>query len=309
MENKSHAFLAGVFTLALGLAILFALFWLGGTHESMRDYVVVTKQNVGGLNPQSQVRYRGIRVGKVTDIRLDPLDRSNILIGISISEDVPLTTNTVAKLGYQGITGLSHILLEEDEEGNAEPLGVEQGKLPRITMMPSMFETLGETGSSTLLRANELMASANAMFNEENRRRFSASLANLEAASGSLGPTLENLNGTLVQVRKVLDDENVGHLKSAAAEIRPLLADTRLLIGKMQAATDKLDVAIGDPAANGTAALMPRLNEMASEFSLTARQLSRVLRIVEDAPQSLVFGAPALPPGPGEPGFAGQEVK
>ena len=83
----------------------------------------------------------------------------------------------------------------------------------------------------------------------------------------------------------------------------PLLADTRVLIGKMQATTDKLDVAIGDASAGGTSALMPRLNELATDFSMTSRQLSRVLRILEDTPQGLVFGVPALLPGPGEPGF------
>jgi phospholipid/cholesterol/gamma-HCH transport system substrate-binding protein len=48
---------------------------------------------------------------------------------------------------------------------------------------------------------------------------------------------------------------------------------------------------------------MPRLNELATDFSLTSRQLSRVLRILEDSPQGLVLGVPAAPPGPGEPGF------
>ena len=83
MENKSHAFVAGLFTLLLMLAALLAFFWLGGSHETTHDYIVVTKQQVSGLNPQSQVRYRGIRIGKVTDIRLDPVDRDNILIFIS----------------------------------------------------------------------------------------------------------------------------------------------------------------------------------------------------------------------------------
>lgn len=308
MENKSHAFVAGLFVLLLGAAVLLAFFWLGGTHETTHDYIVVTKQNVGGLNPQSQVRYRGIRIGKVTDIRLDPVDRDNILIAISIHEGIPLVRSTVAKLGYQGVTGLAHIALDEDGN-NDEVIPPNDQNPPRIPMQPSLIETLGETGSETLARTRELVGNANALFNEENRRRFSSSLANLEAASLSLKPTLDNLNGTLLQVRKVLDDQNVAHLKQAAAEVGPLLADTRLLIGKMQAATDKLDIAIGDPAANGTAALMPRLNEMASEFSQTSRQFSRVLRLVEDAPQSLVFGAPAMPPGPGEPGFSASEAK
>ena len=92
MENKLYAFAAGLFALLLGLAAIFALYWLGGSHDEAHDYIVVTQQNIGGLNPQAQVRYRGIRVGKVSDIRLDPDDYSNILVTISVSDNVPLTT-------------------------------------------------------------------------------------------------------------------------------------------------------------------------------------------------------------------------
>jgi phospholipid/cholesterol/gamma-HCH transport system substrate-binding protein len=48
---------------------------------------------------------------------------------------------------------------------------------------------------------------------------------------------------------------------------------------------------------------MPRLSELASDFSATSRQLGRVLRLLEDSPQGLVFGVPGAAPGPGEPGF------
>lgn len=307
MENKSHAFVAGLFALLLGLAALAALYWLGGTREETHDYVVVTKQNIGGLNPQAQVRYRGIRVGKVSDIRLDPDDYANILVTISVNEDVPLTHGTVAKLNYQGVTGLAHILLLETGK-DSEPLVPDDDKPPRITMIPSLFDELGETGAATLRQARQLMVSANAMLNEKNARHLTATLANLEAASGSMKPALDNLNGTLVQVRKLLDDRNLKNLSQAAGEVGPLLADTRVLVGRMQATTDRLDVAIGD-ASSGAAGLMPRLNELAGDFSLTSRQLSRVLRILEDAPQGLVFGAPAQSPGPGEAGFAAEGGK
>ncbi len=303
MENKSHALIAGVFALLLGAAALLALVWLRGSEDNLREYVVVTKQNIGGLNPQAQVRYRGIRVGKVTDIRLDPEDTSNILITISVTDDLPLTRGTVAKLAYQGVTGIAHVLLI-DTGKNPEPLVADHGKPPRIAMIPSLLEEIGDSGSATLRQVQEVMASANALLNEENRRRFSATLANLESASGSMKPAVDNLNATLTQVRKLLDDRNVQNLSKASAEIGPLLADTRLLIGKMQLATDKLDVAIGDAAAGGTSALMPRLNELATDISTASRQLSRVLKLLEDSPQGLVFGVPSASPGPGEAGFS-----
>lgn len=308
MENKSHALVAGLFAILLLAAGLFAIYWLGGVKDSTNDYIVVTRQNIGGLNPQAQVRYRGIRVGKVSDIRLDPEDPANILITISISQDVPLTQGTVAKLNYQGVTGLAHILLLENGR-STEPLRPDAAKPPRIAMIPSLLDELGETGSATLREARQVLASLDAVLNAENRRHLTATLANLETASASMKPALDNLNMTLLQMRKLLDERNVANLSAAVGEVGPLLAETRVAIGKMQVAADKFDVAIGDPSANGAAALMPRLNEMAKDFSLTARQLSRVLRILEDSPQGLVFGAPALPPGPGEPGFAAERER
>lgn len=302
MENKSHALAAGLFALLLGVAGLLAIYWLGGSGDTTHDYVVVTKQNIGGLNPQAQVRYRGIRVGKVSDIRLDPDDISNILVTISVSEDVPLTTGTVAKLNYQGVTGLAHILLLETGK-DVTPLAPNDDFPPRITMIPSLLDELGEAGAATLKQARQLMANANGVLDEENRAHLKATLANLEAVSRSLKPTVDQLNVTLAQVNKVMNDRNVRQFSSALGEAGPLMSDARILIGKMQLATDRFDVAIGDASAGGTSALMPRLNELATDFSQTSRQLSRVLRILEDTPQGLVFGAPAQMPGPGESGF------
>lgn len=303
MENKSHAFVAGLFVLLLGAAVLLAFYWLGGGQESTRELVVVTKQNIGGLNPQAQVRYRGIRVGKVSDIRLDPDDISNILITVEIKDDVPVTRGTIAKLNYQGVTGLAHILLLETGK-SVEPLLSAYGNPPRIQMLPSLFEELSESGAATLRQARQVMTSLSSMLDETNRQHLASSLANLNGASASLKPALDNLNGTLEQTRKLLGDANLQKLSQAAGEVGPLLAESRQLVGTMQTAAERLDLAIGDASAQGVAALVPRLHDLASDVSATTRQLNRVLRTLEETPHGLVFGTPALPPGPGEAGFA-----
>jgi phospholipid/cholesterol/gamma-HCH transport system substrate-binding protein len=50
---------------------------------------------------------------------------------------VPLTTGTVAKLTYQGVTGLAHILLLETGK-DSQPLQPNDEDPPRITMIPSL---------------------------------------------------------------------------------------------------------------------------------------------------------------------------
>ena len=301
MENKSHAFIAGLFVIVLALAGTAALFWFGGKKELTRDYVVVTKQNVTGLNPQAQVRYRGIRVGKVSDIRLDPDDVRNILITIVVAEEVPVTRGTTAKLGFQGSTGLAHILLEET--GKDTTLLEDDDPPPRIAMVPSLIDELGDSGADALRQARQFLTNASEVLNPANRAKFSALLANAEGFSGQIKPTLDNLNATLVQVRALLNDENLKKLAATAEQAGPLLAETRELVKHLAVTSEKLDGAIGDASGNGAASLMPRLHQLSTDVSVTSKQLSRVLRLIEDTPQALVFGAPPLPPGPGEPGF------
>ncbi len=62
-----------------------------------------------------------LTVGKVENIRLDPKDSHTILIRISVDKDLPLTKNAYAQLGYQGLTGLAFVQLN-DEGGEAERL-------------------------------------------------------------------------------------------------------------------------------------------------------------------------------------------
>lgn len=303
MENKAHAFAAGLFVLILGACALLAVFWLGGIQDKTNDYVVVTKQNIGGLNPQAQVRYRGIRVGKVSDIRLDPEDYTNILITISVRDDVPLTHGTVAKLNYQGVTGLAHILLLETGKDKT-PLAPNDEEPPHIQMLPSMLDELSEMGVASMRQVQLLVSNLNALLNDQNRQHLGQTMANLDAASGQVKPAIEQLNLSLRQIAKLLSEDNLASVQRTTKELGPLLADTRRLLGSMQATTEKLDGAIGEASGAGTAALVPRLNDMATDISATSRQLGRLLRILEESPQGLVFGTPELPPGPGEPGFA-----
>ena len=60
------------------------------------------------------MRYRGVTVGKVENIRLDPEKLQTILIRIAVDRDLPLTKNAYAQLGYQGLTGLAFVQLNDD---------------------------------------------------------------------------------------------------------------------------------------------------------------------------------------------------
>ena len=149
MENRSHALIAGLFTLLLGLSAVAALWWFGGRQEINNEYLVTSTRNVTGLTVQAQVHFRGIRVGKVESIKLDPNNVRTTLIRISVSKDIPISRGTTAKLGFQGVTGIAHVLLEDSGRDPA-PLLAERGELPRIAMQDSLVDELTDVGSDTL---------------------------------------------------------------------------------------------------------------------------------------------------------------
>ncbi len=307
MENRSHALIAGLFALFLGLSAVAALWWFGGKREASDDFMVVTTRNVTGLNAQAQVRYRGVRVGRVEAIDLDRADVSRTLIRIRIREGIPITRGTVAKLGYQGVTGIAHILLEET--GNDPTLLVAVGDLPpQIPMQDSLMQELSDAGTEALRSARELLASINQMLGSENQQKISRTLAHLEKTSG-------NAQEISAQLKSVLSAENIQRLNSTlaraeqtAGQAAPFFAEARGLVARWQTVGEKLDLVLGDPASGGAGALLPKVEELTVELSSTSRHLSRVLMMIEESPQSLIFGG-LKAPGPGEAGFIAPNIQ
>ena len=302
MENRSYALITGVFLLILGAAAAAALWWFSGPREETRRYVVETQDNVTGLNVQAQVRYRGIRVGKVESIRLDPANAQLTLIEISVPRSIPVTRGTIAKLGQQGVTGIAYILLEDDGR-DTTPLPV-AGKGARIVMQDSLIQELTDVGGDVLRQARDLLSGVNDLLRPENRQMASQTLANIEASSRHVRKVSEQLQQALNPEAMRRIDSTLRHAEQTVAQAAPFFAEARELVASLQTASGKFEAALGDSNSGGMGALLPHLNDLTVELSMTAQQLSRVLRMLEESPQSLIFGNRNARPGPGEAGFA-----
>ena len=74
MERKAHYALIGLFTFAVVAGAFGFVFWLhhsSGKKQSVA-YRVIFDSSVSGLQVGGNVLFNGIRVGEVTDLRLDP---------------------------------------------------------------------------------------------------------------------------------------------------------------------------------------------------------------------------------------------
>ncbi len=306
MENRAHAVAAGIFTIVLGLAAAFAVWWFSGNREATKEYVLVTTNSVTGLNAQATVRYRGIRAGRVNAIGLDPNDARNILVTIEIDSDIPVTRSTTARLATQGVTGLAYVQLEDSGASN-EGLS---GELARIPMTGSATDALADTAVDVLAQTRTLLARMEGLLDDENLARISVTLKNLESASAGLDQRVRDLGPLLADARRAFDDKNISRLRTILANVEkasgqatPIANELRTLLGSLQAVARRLDAAGADAAGEFVGNTLPRANSLLHELATTSRQLTRVLTELEDAPQSLVFGRVPPRPGPGEAGF------
>ncbi len=306
MENRSHALAAGIFTILLGLAAAVGIWWLGQTDESTTNYILVTKRNVNGLNVQAQVRYRGIRAGKVEAIEQDDADPRLILVRINLDNRYRLTRGTTAELGYQGVTGLAYVQIEDDGS-SAEPLVSKEGEPARIELRPTLFDTLGDKAGVIVDQISAVALRLGKVLDEKNAQNLSRTLDNMASASDGL----REMPRILAAAREVLSDANLrslrqilAHVEKTAGEAAPLAAEMRELVKNMGSLSRRFEQVAGSAGDELSAATLPRANALMQELATNSRQLSRVLEGLDDNPQMLLFGRGAAAPGPGEAGFS-----
>ncbi len=75
MESKAFALWTGLFVIALLAALAAVVIWMSGVRQGERvEYTLLSRQSVSGLNREAAVQYRGIPVGKVVELGIDPAD-------------------------------------------------------------------------------------------------------------------------------------------------------------------------------------------------------------------------------------------
>ncbi|SEO76590.1 MlaD family protein [Nitrosovibrio sp. Nv6] len=295
MENRAHALAAGLFVILLSAAVAVAAMWFSGDTMTRDKYLLVSEFPVTGLNSQATVRYRGVTVGKVENIRLDPQDSHTILIRIAVDRDLPLTRNTYAQLGYQGLTGLAYVQLN-DEGGEAERLETDGDDLAQIPLRPSTLDSITNSGQRLLSNANGLVERLTLLLNDQNRTRFEHILENTESVTG-------RLHGVVSQLEPGLKT-----LPGLAADASSVLQHTDQLVLDLNQITAKLNQQGGTidsfaQTAGELTATMHKLREATEGIKRNSRNVDRVLLQLEEQPRSLLFGRLPPPPGPGEEGF------
>ena len=301
MENRAYALAAGLFTLLLGIGVAAAALWFSGDTVETQDFELISRHPVSGLNAQAPVRFRGVTVGKVLDIRFDPMEPRAILIKIQVQAGTPLTKGTFAQLGSQGVTGLAYVMLDDDGTKPA-PLAREGDQLARIEVRPSFLDSLSTSGQEMIANFNQVAKRVDVLLGDDNQKQLMKTLSGIDQATARATALANSLEPTIKALPALINDTGVV-LKRADT----LLANVNQRVEAFErAAKGAEQLTISGTALSDTMLTesVPRLNLLLEDVQRSSRGLERLLHDINDQPHSLIFGRNPLPPGPGEPGFS-----
>jgi len=301
METRAHHLLIGLFTVFItGAALVFAL-WMGrgSTEGNQATYDVLFDEAVSGLSKGSAVEFKGFRIGTVYDLRLDPGNPRLIRARIRVDANVPIHTDTHARLHTAAITGLSTIRLTEGKE---ERLKSRPGEIPIISTERSSLDRFLDRSEDVIFNANDVLVNMQALLSERNLAHIERILDNLELATGSFANSREDMRQTLTQLSRASAQAN-----AVLAEASQLMQNANRLLdgpGKgafdsmqrsmatLERTTQTLDKLLADnrtPLDTGFKSLA-ELGPAVTELRSTLASLRMVVRRLEERPTDYLLG-------------------
>jgi phospholipid/cholesterol/gamma-HCH transport system substrate-binding protein len=207
MNNKVNYTFIG-FLVFFGVALMIGFtYWLlqPKSEQEMKTYHINFEESVLGLNLDAPVKYRGISVGKVSELKINPLNSEEVQVTVSILKTTPIKVDTIAKLTAQGITGLSYINLSMGSR-ESEFLQAQKGeKYPIIKTMPSFFENFESSLGSMSTRLSSTLHQTEKLLNDENQKQITL--------------LLQRTAGFMDKMERVLDDKTIAHLQSSVKNL------------------------------------------------------------------------------------------
>ncbi|MDR2925808.1 MAG: MCE family protein [Azoarcus sp.] len=300
METRAHHLIVGLFTVFMVGAALFFALWMSGESEGRYQiYDVLFDEAISGLSKGSTVEFKGIRIGTIDDLRLNPANPRQVRARIRVDAEAPIFSDTRARLNTASITGLSTIRLTE---GRGEVLKPQPGEIPVIPTELSSLDKLLDSGENVITNANDALVHIQALFSETNLANIERILKNLELATGALANGREDMRQTLTQLSQVSTQANA--VLTEASQV--MQNANRLLDGpgktafdsaqrsmaSLEHTTQTLDKLLADnrtPLDTGFKSLA-ELGPAVTELRATLASLRMIARRLEERPADYLLG-------------------
>jgi len=291
MAGKTSKFMVGLFV-TLGIIItVVAIIWVGATKyfEKGDRYITYFDESVQGLQKDSIVKYRGVEVGRVEQIRVAP---DNKLIGVimKVSLRDNLSQTTITQLKVAGITGMVFVELDRQKKGEAEqsPKLSFPSEYPVIPSRPSEIAKI--MGGVTAVVDKISQVDTRGIFDQVKSTAAQIEIffrgKDMEAIIANVKGLTANLKNSSERIDKLLA---AGRMDEVMVEARDALKEARALLASVQEEMKGLNLR---EALGKTQAIAREVKATSENLRETTETLEGFVGRINDRPSDLLFGQP-----------------
>ena len=312
IETKVNFTLVGVFVIALAAAAVAGVLWLaagGAWRQKMDLYLTIMEESVSGLSINAPVKFKGVDVGQVRLIQLDPANPERVFVTLAIQRGTPVTVDTLAVLKTQGLTGISSIDLAGGGRGSAPLVAAVSSGLPIIPSKPSLSARLEDVLTTVLAKVERTSTNLDGLLSEDNRAAVASSLTDIAKLSHTLAARAPSIDAAIGNGAQALSDMR-RVAATVAADMGPLLQR----VGRSADSLEKMGQDTALASADAASAVQgvgrdvrqlasetgPELQRLLAELQTLALSLRRFSDAAERNPSSLLLGRGVVADGPGE---------
>ena len=310
MYSKVNYTIVGAFVIILTALTVWFAFWLGkyDTKEDYKLYKIYFTESVNGLTKDSPVKYKGVEIGRVVDIKIDKKDISKVVVLVKIKSSVPIKEDMVAHLEMVGVTGLLTIIIDGGSN-NSKDLVAKNGEIPVIKSKPSWlvktknsFAKLNENLNTLLERTQELLSPTNLKNIEKiiaNIEQFTSSTNKIEAKTITL---LDEFTSAIKRV-KVATTNIDNNFAKATNDFHKISVATIPAIKKLKQSItnfNSVTLKVKKGLRRGDYNLQRIFQPLNTDIHILTEQLNELLRNLENSPNDIIFKSRKMQRGPGE---------
>lgn len=290
MEIRANYLLVGAFSLLVLLGGVGFTLWIGTRDEGvlMTEYDIYFSESVRGLSVTNDVLFSGIRVGKVTEIKISRVTPGEVKVRVSITADTPVRDDSVAKLEVRGITGVSVVSISGGT-ANSPLKNVPEGTVGEIASEPSSLASVMNQVPDLMASANHMTQQIEKIFSDDNAARVAELLDSLATVGRTLADKSDTISSLVDRSESVV--RNFDLLAANANEA--LVTDVKSTTGAMNRIVKRVDLtltAMEPGLMQFSTQSLPEMRMLMVEMRNLVHVLTRVSRKLESDPRRFFFG-------------------
>ncbi len=317
MYSRVNYTIVGIFVLLFGAGLMWFAFWLAkyGIHREFDTYKLHMIESVSGLSKDSVVKLRGVDIGRVSEIRIDPENIEKIDVFLKIKHGVPIKEDMIAHTEMLGVTGLLSIEIDGGTNGakNLEPT---VDHIPVIRSAPSWF-TKTTRGLGTLSeRITSLVDKSQKLLSEKNIETLGKVFDNTEMLT-SKGieveekaiHSLEEIDSTLREFRTSMSTitkeltaarEDFKTMQKDFSSIKKVTLPMVTTLMNTMKNFNSVTLKFGKSLDRGDYNAKKIFEPMIVDMGILTEQLSDLAKEFEQSPNDILFKSRTPRRGPGE---------